>query len=338
MKHLTLSQRYKIEALLELKKSKSEIARQVGFNKSTIGREIEKHSVQPHLYDADHAHQLYLKTKRQAGKVRTPIPVELREDIDKRIKKDFSPEQITGQLRKEGKDSRSHSWIYLYIWEDKAQGGDLHTHLRCSKKKKRKKYGSGKDHRGQIKNRVCIEKRPEIVDNLERIGDWEADTIIGAKQKGVIVSLTERRSMTQLLKKVNSKNADVVGDAIIKMVKDSGLPAFTMTFDNGKEFSCHENIAKELKLDAYFAHPYSSWERGLNENQNGLVRQYIPKKITFEKITHQQIKRIEDLLNIRPRKSLEFFSPKEFIEIELGIKLNTKIDLNTKIWKSAFIT
>ena len=214
----------------------------------------------------------------------------------------------------------------------------MYKHLRRANKKKRKKYGSGPDHRGTIKNRVSIEKRPKIVDDLARIGDWEADTIIGKDHKGAIVSLTERRSMTQLLKKVKSRNADEVTQAIIKMVKASNLPALTMTFDNGKEFSNHEKIAEVLNLDTYFAHPYSSFERGLNENQNGLVRQYIPKKTCFDKITHQQIKKIQDLLNIRPRKSLDFLSPKEFVAEETGLELDTKIDLNTKCWKSAFIT
>lgn len=338
MKHLTLSQRYKIEALLELNYTKSEIARELGVDKSTVGRELKRHSYNFDHYDADHAHQLYLKAKSEAGKVGKPVSEQLKQEIDKRIKKEFSPEQITGQMRKEGEDSRSHSWIYLYIWKDKDQGGDLYKHLRRANKKKRKKYGSGPDHRGSIKNRISIEKRPKVVDELSRIGDWEADTIIGKEHKGAIVSLTERRSMTQLLKKVNSKNAEEVTHAIIKMIKASNLPAFTMTFDNGKEFSYHEKIAEALKLDAYFAHPYSSYERGLNENQNGLVRQYIPKKTSFEEITHQQIKKIQDLLNIRPRKSLEFFSPKEFVAAEISVELNTKIDLNTKSYKSAFIT
>lgn len=338
MKHLTLSQRYKIEALLALNYSKSEMARQLGVDKSTVGRELKRHCYNCEHYDAEQAQQLYLKTKCQAGKVGKPVSDQLKEEIDKRIRKEFSPEQIAGQLTKQGKDSRSHSWIYLYIWKDKARGGDLYKHLRRANKKKRKKYGSGPDRRGSIKNRVSIEKRPKIVDELSRIGDWEADTIIGKDHKGALVSLTERRSMTQLLKKVNSKNAEVVTHAIIKMVKESNLPAFTMTFDNGKEFSYHEKIAKALKLDAYFAHPYSSYERGLNENQNGLVRQYIPKKSVFEKISQQQIKKIQDLLNIRPRKSLDYFSPKEFVADEIGVELNTKIDLNTSGWKSALVT
>lgn len=337
MKHLTLAQRYKIEALLELDYSKSSIAEEVGVHRSTIGREVKRHSLSPDRYDADHAHHLYCQTKSNAGKVRKPTCKLLIEEIEKQLGKQFSPEQIAGRLKKQGKGRKSHSWIYEYIWNDKASGGQLYKNLRSSKKKKRKKYGCGEDKRGVIKNRVSIEKRPKIVDKMKRIGDWEADTIIGKNHKGAIVSLTERRSMTQLLKKVKTKNAEQVAKAIVKMVKASGLPAYTMTFDNGKEFSRHEKIAKQLNLKAFFAHPYSSFERGLNENQNGLVRQYIPKKTTFENITHQQIKRIQDLLNIRPRKSLEYFCPKEFVLEEIGVELNTKIGVDTKIWKSAFI-
>ena len=141
-----------------------------------------------------------------------------------------------------------------------------------------------------------------------------------------MVSLTERRSMFQLLKKVKNKSAKQVSKAIIKMIKSSNLPALTITFDNGKEFADHELIAKSLNLKTYFAHPYSSWERGLNENQNGLVRQYFPKKTDFQKISHQQIKKVQDLLNIRPRKSIDFYSPIQFVKNEIGVEINCKFD------------
>lgn len=338
MKHLTLSQRYKIEALLSLKKKKAEIAREIGVHRSTISRELNKHSLTGDSYNADHAHYLYQKTKREAGKIRAAPSEKLMSKIHHYLDKQLSPEQIAGRLAQEKMESRSHSWIYRYLWTDKISGGQLYRNLRRSGKKNRKKYGSAKGDRGRIRNRVSIEKRPKIVDKMSRIGDWEADTIIGKNHKGTIVSLTERRSMTQLLRKVKSKSTKDVCGAIIKMIRDSGLPALTMTFDNGMEFSEHEKIGKALQLKTYFAHPYCSYERGLNENQNGLVRQYIPKKVCFSKVSQQQVRKIQDLLNIRPRKSLDYLSPKEFVAIETQIELDTKITLESKSCKSAFVT
>lgn len=326
MKHLTLCQRYKIEALLALNFNKSQIADQVNVHRATIGRELNRNSLNKKFYDADLAHKLYIASKQQAGSRPKKPVIEIHQQIKKRLELQFSPEQICGQLDLEQKPRHSHTSIYKLIWQDKKNGGFLFKNLRQNAKKKRKKYGSVKDNRGSIKNRVSIEQRPKIVDKLIRIGDWEADTIIGKNHKSVIVSLTERRSMFQLLKKVKNKSAKQVSKAIIKIIKASNLPAHTMTFDNGKEFADHESIAKTLQLKTYFAHPYSSWERGLNENQNGLVRQYFPKKTNFQKISHQQIKKVQDLLNIRPRKSIDFYSPSQFVKQEIGIEVNSKFN------------
>ena len=326
MKHLTLCQRYKIEALLALNFNKSQIADQVNVHRATIGRELNRNSLNKRFYDADLAHKLYIVSKQQAGsRPKKPI-IEIHPQIKKRLELQFSPEQICGQLDLEQKPRLSHTSIYQLIWQDKKNGGRLFKNLRQSAKKKRKKYGSVKDNRGNIKNRISIEQRPNIVDKLIRIGDWEADTIIGSNHKSLIISLTERRSMFQLLKKVKNKSAKQVSKAIIKMIKDSNLPAHTMTFDNGKEFADHESIAKSLALKTYFAHPYSAWERGLNENQNGLVRQYFPKKTDFQKISHQQVKKVQDLLNCRPRKSIDFYSPIQFVKNEIGVEINCKFN------------
>lgn len=323
MKHLTLNQRYKIQALLELNFTKSQIARQVGVDKSCITRELQRNCLDENNYDAFIAHKLYTEAKRKAGRITKKFNACIKKEVDKRLKLQFSPEQIEGQLDRLGLEKVSHTTIYKYIWRDKDQDGLLYMNLRSSKKKRRKKYGSGKDNRGIIPNRVSIEKRPKIVDKMSRIGDWEADIIVGKDHKGFMVSLTERRSMFQLIRKVKSKKAEVVEKAIVKMIRDSKLPAYTMTFDNGKEFTNHENIAKALNLKAFFAHPYSSFERGLNENQNGLVRQYFPKKTDFRSISQQQVRKVQKLLNIRPRKSIWFFSPEELIERELQLELKT---------------
>jgi IS30 family transposase len=203
----------------------------------------------------------------------------------------------------------SHEWIYQYILMDKHAGGDLHRHLRCQKKR-RKRYGSY-ERRGTLKNRVSIDERPAIVDTRQRLGDWEVDTIIGKGHRHAIVSLTERKSRLALLRKIERKTAQAVAEAVIELLKSLPVRTHTITADNGKEFASHERIAKELHTDVYFAHPYSSWERATNENMNGLIRQYFPKKRSFATITETEIEFVMERLNNRPRKCLGFKSPNQ---------------------------
>ena len=201
----------------------------------------------------------------------------------------------------------SHEWIYHYIYADKRAGGDLHKHLR-SQKKHRKRYGSN-DRRGQIPDRVSIEERPAIVDQRKRLGDWEADTVIGQKSRYALVTLVDRKSRFSLIKKIDQRTAAATKNAIIQMLKPYKLKTLTITFDNGKEFTAHQDMARELDADMYFAHPYASWERGTNENTNGLLRQYFPKGSDFSKITDAQVKCAENRLDARPRKCLGARTP-----------------------------
>lgn len=203
----------------------------------------------------------------------------------------------------------SHEWIYQYIYKDKQAGGSLHLHLRCMKKRK-KRYGTN-DARGIIKNRVNIDERPAVVDTRSRLGDWEFNTIIGKRHKQAIVSLTERKSRMSLIYKVERKTKDNVTDAIINihtLIKNS---VHTRTSDNGKEFANHETIANHLDADFYFAHPYVSYERGLNENTNGLIRQYFPQNRNFSTITNDEIIMAIKKLNNRPRKCHGFKTPNQ---------------------------
>ena len=223
---------------------------------------------------------------------------------------DWSPEQISGWLEREQPSLRvSHEWIYQHIDADKRTGGDLHKHLRCQKKR-RKRYGS-RDRRGQIPNRTSIEERPDIVEVRNRIGDWEADTIIGKDRRSAIVTLVERKSRLALLEKIEGLTAAATEAAIVRMLQPYRLAALTITFDNGKEFTNHQRIARQLDLETYFAHPYAPWERGTNENTNGLTRQYIPKKSVLSEITRKRIAFIKEpeRLNHRPRKCLDFKTP-----------------------------
>ena len=206
--------------------------------------------------------------------------------------------------------SISHERIYQFVLEDKEKGGMLYKHLRHQSKKYRKRYGSP-TRNGPIKNRRFIDDRSAIVDQKQRIGDWEVDIIIGKGHQQAVVSLVERVSKKTIIKKVNVKTADLVAFSIIKSLKPIADFVFTITGENGSEFAYHQKIAKALQADFYFAHPYSAWERGLNENTNGLVRQYLKKGSDFSSVTNNDLLTIMDKLNNRPRKSLNYATPNE---------------------------
>lgn len=308
---LTQEQRYHISALQKAGNSQISIAEAVGVHKSTISREIGRNSGE-RGYRPKQANELALEKRHHAEKHIT-FTAELQILVTEKIMLDWSPEQISGHFEVQGVAKLSHERIYQFLLTDKRAGGTLHTHLRHSGKRRKKRYGS-KDKRGQIKNRVSIDERPKIVDKKERIGDWEGDTIIGAHQQKAIVTLVDRASKLTRIGPVATKHADVVSAIIIELLRPMKRISHTTTLDNGKEFSDHQHIAKSLGITIYFAHPYSSWERGLNENTNGLIRQYIKKGSSFEGITLERIKFIEDRLNNRPRKSLGYRTPNEVYE------------------------
>ena len=302
---LTREQRYQIYALLKAGQKQSEIARFIKVHKSTVSRELARNCGQKG-YRPKQAHQFALNKRKKA---RYRIAASTWILIETLIRQEWSPEQVSDWLKDNYGLQISHEWIYQYILIDKHAGGDLHRHLRCQKKR-RKRYGTY-DRRGRIKNRVSIDERPAIVDTRQRLGDWEVDTIIGKGYRHAIVSLTERKSRLALLRKVEHKTAQAVADAVIELMKLLPVRTHTITADNGQEFADHARIAKELNTDVYFAHPYSSWERATNENMNGLIRQYFPKKRNFVTINQQEIDFVMERLNNRPRKCLGFKSPNQ---------------------------
>jgi len=310
-KQLTLEQRYEIKAFMQVGFKFSEIANHLDVHRSTIYREISRNrglrGYRPHQ-----AGQKAIERQRKASK---PIrfTIKLQERVTSLLKNDFSPEQVSGHLSKRDNIQISHETIYQFIWSEKASGGRLYKHLRCSSKKKRKRYG-GRDRRGQIPDRVSIEERPKMVDAKERIGDWEVDTIIGKNHQGVLVTAVERKTKFTCIRKVSKKSAQEVSKALVKMLLPFKEQIHTITVDNGKEFAQHQKIANALDTHIYFAHPYCSWERGLNENTNGLIRQYFPKKISFKNIHKNKTVFVENRLNNRPRKSLQFNTPKNLFE------------------------
>jgi IS30 family transposase len=302
---LTHEQRYQIYSLLKAGHNQTEIAYNIRVHKSTISRELRRNRGLKG-YRPKQAHELALSRRNKAKLL---IDASTWTWIETLIRFDLSPEQVSDWLQDNFSLHISHEWIYQYILTDKRAGGDLHRHLRCQKKR-RKRYGSY-DRRGKIRNRVSIDQRPAIVDTRQRLGDWEVDTIIGKGHRQAIVSLTERKSRLALLRKVERKTAQAVANAVIELLKPLPGQTHTITADNGQEFADHERIARNLRTDVYFAHPYSSWERGTNENMNGLIRQYFPKKRNFVTITQQEIEFAMERLNNRPRKCLGFKTPNE---------------------------
>ena len=307
---LTQEQRYQIYALWKSGFNQSRIADFVGVHKSTVSRELKRNTGQCG-YRPQQAQQMALR-RRQERASRPRIHPALWLVAEALIREQWSPEQIAGRLKVEHGLSISHERLYLHIYADKRNGGTLHRNLRCQKQR-RKRYGSGQGRRGHIPLRRCISERPALVDLRERIGDWEGDTIVGKGQRQAIVSLTERYSRFTVLHKVERATARAVSAAIIEKLRPLAELVLTLTTDNGKEFALHQEIAAALGADYYFAHPYASWERGLNENTNGLVRQYCPKKSDFSRFAQEDIDAIANRLNHRPRKTLNYKTPFEVL-------------------------
>lgn len=303
---LTQEERYQIYALNKAEHTQTEIAMILGRHKSTISRELRRNTGL-RGYRPQQAQRL--TEERRQMKVVPRISVIVWEQVETLLREDWSPEQITLWLNAEQAISISHEWVYQYILQDKVNGGDLYRHLRCQKQR-RKRYGSY-SRRGQLIDRVSIDERPAIVDRRSRLGDWELDTIIGKSHRQAIVSLTERKSRYTLIQKVKHKTAQCVSSAIIHLLSPFSKKVHTLTADNGKEFADHKHIAKQLKAKFYFAHPYASWERGLNENTNGLIRQYFPKHRDFTTITQKEINHVMHKLNNRPRKCLGIKTPNQ---------------------------
>ncbi|MBI9043449.1 MAG: IS30 family transposase [Anaerolineaceae bacterium] len=302
-KQLTYVQRYQIKSLLKMGHRQNQIAECLCVHKSTISREIRRNQGL-RGYRPKQAHELAMSRRNKARKRITASTWKM---VEERIQEEWSPEQISGRLKKEGIQI-SHEHIYQHIYANKRIGGNLWNHLRCQKK--RRKRAGNNDRRGKIADRVSIEERPAVVDTRSRLGDWEVDLIIGKGHQGVMVTLTDRKSRFTLLRKAISKQADLVADTVIDLLRGCNHLE-TMTADNGKEFASHKLISQNLNLDVYFAHPYSSWERGTNENTNGLIRQYLPKSRNLKSVTTMEEIQIMDRLNLRPRKCLDFLTPFE---------------------------
>jgi transposase, IS30 family len=280
---LTQEQRYQIYALQKTGHSGAEIADVIGVHKATVSRELRRNRG-GRGYRPQQAQKLALARRSKAG---SRISAETWAVVEKLLRQEWSPEQISGRLKKEQKVDISHEWIYQHVLADKRTGGDLYKHLRCQKQR-RKRYGTY-NRRGKLLNCHSIEERPAIVTHRKRLGDWEVDTVFGKDHKQALVTLTERKSRFTLLGKVSQRNAQTVQDQIHRLLLPIRDKVHTLTSDHGKEFAHHEQIAQLLQLKYYFAHPYAAWERGTNENTNGLLRQYFPKKHDLQRVSPKQL-------------------------------------------------
>lgn len=315
--HCTPFERGRIEALYAEGKSLSYIAHCIGRHRSTISREITRNKG-PRGYDGAKAQCQYHEHRHACRPAKKLDHQPLRNYVFEKITDGWTPEQISGRLPREYPDDPnmriSHETLYQALYADES----LHCllqHLPQARPKRRKR-GQGKTRRGpSIPNRVGIEQRPAEVDRRERFGDWEGDTIVGSNQHAFIATVVDRKSLFMGMRKTDSKNAEVVAQAITETLLDmphSWLK--TITFDNGTEFAAHEHIANTLDVDVFFADPYSSFQRGTNENTNGLVRRFLPKGTDFRSVTQQQLDYITGQINNRPRKKLAYRTSNEVFQ------------------------
>ncbi len=306
--HLAQEERYHIEALRKEGRSMRSIAAGMGRCHSTVSRELRRNAGQRGYrhQQADRKARERLKAKPKCVRM-TP---EAAAFVDARLSDGWSPEQVSGRMKAEGMPAVSHEAIYRRIWLDKANGGGLHRFLRHSHRKRRKRYGKN-DFRGRIPCRTDISERPSVVDERSRLGDWEADTVIGKGHRGALVTLAERKTRFMLAHPVRRKTKLETANALLHLLSPIAQWVRTITYDNGREFSDHVRVARALACEDYFATPYRSCERGTNENGNGLLRQYFPKTMPLSQVRPEQVRSAIDKLNNRPRKCLDYRTPKE---------------------------
>jgi IS30 family transposase len=306
-KQITDEQRIQIEILLKKQASKTEIAQLLGIHRATLYRELKRNAMKRGGYNARSAGQLAEERKERFRRHRG-FTDKVKRFVVEKLNQEWSPEQIAGYCKANGIEMVSHETIYQFVYADKRAGGMLYKKLRIAAKPYRKRYGK-RDCRGQIPGRISIDDRPPEVQQKLRYGDWEADTIIGKNHQGAILTLVERKSYFTLLRKLERTESRATKHQMINALAPFKENVLTITSDNGHEFYEHQEIARKLQADYYFTHPYSAWEKGINENTNGLLRQYLPKNANLKEIQPEQLAIIEHRLNTRPRKSLKWKTP-----------------------------
>ena len=304
---LTYELRCQIFALKKIGTSQNKIAQQLKVSQSTISRELSRNTGK-RGYRIKQA-QSIAQARRLHSRKAIKMTSNLISLIDSKIYMKWSPEQISGWLKEVHSILISHETIYLHIWADKKRGGQLFQHLRRKGKAYQSRSKDKQAGRGFIKNRVSIDDRPAVVDSKNRIGDWEIDLVIGKGHSGALVTIVERKTSFTVSMRVDDKSAKSVTAATIALLQPYKEAVHTITADNGKEFAYHEMMTEYLNCGVYFADPYCSWQRGLNENTNGLLRQYWPKVTDFKKVSQSEVEDVIVQLNDRPRKKLNYKIP-----------------------------
>jgi len=331
-RQLTSGERYALSALRKQGCNQAAIARALGRHRSTISREVRRNSkdrqgrvYRPGLAD-DNA-----RWRRGRSRRNERFGPEDWRLVEACLKQQWSPEQAAGWLLRKRQLSISHETIYRHIWRDRKQGGDLHQHLRCSPKQRRKRYGAY-DSRGRLAGKRPISERPAGAQNRSRVGHLEADTVIGnISDKHCVVTLVDRKTGYVMIGKLEARTVEATNRRALRLIRAAPRTTHTVTADNGTEFHGYREIEAATGSKFFFAAPYHSWERGSSENTNGLIRQYLPKRQSMAQINQRHCSRIAQKLNNRPRKRLGFRTPKECYEINsktqpvLHFKLDAKL-------------
>jgi IS30 family transposase len=307
---LTSGERYMLAALRKQGLNQSQMARALGRHRSTISRELRRNGSR--LRDHYRPSKAQERTNGRRSRSRRNLRFTTQDfaQVNELLCRQWSPEQVAGHLGRLGQLSISHETIYRYIWRDKESGGLLHTHLRGARKRRRKRYGSY-DSRGKLAGKRLISQRPAVVETRGQTGHWEIDTVMGTGSKDCIVSLVERKTGLLLIGKLEDRTCESLNRRVIRLINGHDGLFETITADNGTEFHNYKRIEERTQAIFYFARPYHSWERGSNENANGLIRQYLPRGTSMEGLSQKLCNSIAKKLNTRPRKRLGFRTPLE---------------------------
>ena len=312
-RQLNSEERSVLAALRTLGLNQAEIARELGRHRSTVGRELKRNAT-PHdgRYRAARAEERAVARRKRSRRNSQFGLAELAR-VETLLREEWSPEQVAGYLRRRGELSISHETIYRHVWRDRKKGGSLYLHLRCAQKQCRKRYGRH-DSRGRLAGKRSIAERPAAVEGRRQLGHWEIDTVMGqslGESSDCILTLVERKSGYVMIGKLRARTVEQASKATLALMRRHPGKFRTITSDNGTEFHGYAQIEKASDVKFYFATPHHSWERGTNENTNGLIRQYLPKGQSMTSLTQSQCEAIAQHLNNRPRKRHEYKTPNE---------------------------
>jgi len=315
-RQLTPGERYELSTLRRQGLRPAEIARALGRHRSTVIREIRRNMCSDGAYRPATADD-FARWRRARSRRNQRFTADDWTLVEVWLREDFSPDQVSGWLRRFRRLSISHETIYRHIWRNKQRGGTLYRHLRCAQKKRRKRYGAY-DSRGRLAGKRPIAERPPGATNRSRVGHLEGDTVLGTT-RDCLLTLVDRKTGYVLIGKLEARTVAATNRCAIELLRRSPRRIRSVTVDNGTEFHGYKAIEAATGAHFFFATPHHSWERGTNENTNGLIRQYAPKRTSLAHLTQPDCDRIADKLNDRPRRRLGFRTPRECYETNAAV-------------------